>query len=146
MSKKVKILVSVVAAVVLLTVGGTAIVMAQDEPAQEEPVQEEPSANGLLDRVAEILGIEKEDLVNAFKQAQQEMRDEVVDRLLAKALEKGLLTEDEANEIEEWWAQKPEVLGSGLFPHALGTRGLRGRHMSGGLRGWCWSTSPEPAD
>ena len=68
MSKRMKILVVVLAAVLLLTVGGTATVMAQEAP---KPT---PPANGLLARVADILDIPQERLVDAFKQARQEMK------------------------------------------------------------------------
>ena len=71
MSKKVKVLISVVAAVLLLTVGTTAVVMAQEEPAPE------PRANGLLARVAGILDIPEEDLITAFNQARQEIGQEM---------------------------------------------------------------------
>jgi len=70
MSKRIKVLVVVLAAVLLLTVGGTATVMAQEEPAST------PQANGFLARVAEILDIPQEGLVDAFKLARQEMRQE----------------------------------------------------------------------
>jgi len=122
MSQRVKVLVSVVVVVALLTVGGTATVMAQDESIQEEPVEEEPvqeepelapssGANGLLDKVAEILGISREELVNAFEQAQQEMGEEAFISYLDKAVEKGLITQDEADEIADWWLNRPEAVG-----------------------------------
>jgi len=71
MSKKIKVLISVVAAVLLLTIGTTAVVMAQEEPAPE------PRANGLLSRVADDLGISQGELTDAFQQARQEMRQEM---------------------------------------------------------------------
>ena len=120
MSKRVKILVSALVVVLLLTVGGVATVMAQEEPTPT------PEAKGLLARVAEILDIPKEDLTNAFKQAQQEMREEAFIRFLDKAVEEGRLTQEEADGIKEWWEQKPEALDPALFPHAL--RGFKARH------------------
>jgi len=122
MSKRVKILVSVLVTVLLLTVGGVATVMAQEEPTPTP----EAEAKGLLARVAEILDIPKEDLTNAFKQAQQEMREEAFIRFLDKAVEEGRLIQEEADEIKEWWEQKPEALDPALFPHAL--RGFKVRH------------------
>ena len=122
MSQRVKVLVSVVVVVALLTVGGTATVMAQDESTQEEPVEEEPvqeepelapssGVNGLLVKVAEILGISREELVKAFEQAQQEMGEEAFISYLDKAVEKGLITQDEADEIADWWLNRPEAVG-----------------------------------
>ena len=132
MSKKVKVLISAVAAVLLLTVGATTAVMAQDEP---EPTPE-AEANGLLARVAEILDIPNEDLESAFRQAQQEMRQEAFIRGLDKAVENERITQEEADAIKEWWEQKPEVMDSGQFGHALGSQTLRRGHSWGGARGW----------
>ena len=135
MSKKVKVLVSVLVAVVLLTMGGTATVLAQEgEPAPTpEPstttLMATANTTGLLARVAEKLGITEEELINAFKQAQQEMRDEAFFRYLDKAVEEGLIDEGEAEAIKQWWGQRPEVLGSGLFPGVFGTSALCGIHM-----------------
>lgn len=126
MSKKVKVLVSVLVAVVLLAAGSTTIVMAQEEPAPEETPQAE--ANGLLTRVAEILGIDEEDLVNAFNQARQEMRDEAFLRWLDEAVEKGLIDEVEAEEIKGWWGQKPEAFDR-LCPRARISAAIRSRQM-----------------
>ena len=110
MSKKVKIIVSVIVAVLLLTIAATATVMAQEEPVQEEPVPQPEGRTGLLARVADILDIPEEDLVNAFKQAQQEMRQEAVVKALDKAVEEGLITQGGAVEVKAWWENKPEAL------------------------------------
>jgi len=74
MSKKFKVIVSVLIAVLLLTFGGTAVALAQDEPEADQTQTE----NGLLARIAEILGVPTEKLVEAFQQARQEMREEGV--------------------------------------------------------------------
>ena len=148
MSKRIKVVVTVLVAILLLTMGGATVVMANDESTSTSNTT---STNGLLARVAEILDISQEDLSNAFKQAQQEMRQEASIRSLDKAVEKGCITQQEAGEIKEWWEQKPEVLGSNLFPRASGfaaprpghiwkTRihqAMHGRHMWGGYKGWC---------
>ena len=69
MSKKVKVLVAGLVAVVLLTMGG-ATVMAQEGPAPSpEANAEEVSPDDLLARVAEILGVPQEELINAFTEA-----------------------------------------------------------------------------
>lgn len=132
MSKRMKVLVAVVVAILLLTVGGTAMVMAQDEPTPTP----ETGATGLLARVANILGIPQDDLINAFKQARQDIRQEAFLRFLDKAVKQGRITQDQADESLEWWEQRPEVLSSGLFLRSFGFRALRGGHMWGGHRGW----------
>jgi len=125
MSKRIKVLVSMLMVVVLLAVGGTAMVMAEEEPTPPPEV----GAKGLLARVAEILEIPEEDLVNAFKQARQEMRQEAFVRALDRAVEQGRITREEANEIREWCEQKPEVLDRGQFGRAGIFRGVHDRRM-----------------
>lgn len=128
MSKKVKVLVSVLVVVVLLTVGGVATVMAQEEPTP--PSEESPK--GLLARVAGILDIPQEELTGAFKQAKQEMREEALIRYLDKAVEEGRITQEEADEIKAWYEQKPEVLDGSLLRRARIFRAIRSRYMWGG--------------
>lgn len=162
MSQRVKVLVSLVMALVLLTVAG-ATVMAQGEPTPAPAVMTkgrlaagvEPridlaksfghagdnTTEGLLARVAGILGIPQEKLASAFKQAQQEMREEAFFRRLAQAVEKGRLTQEEADEIKAWYEQRPDALDSGLFQRArtfkaMPGRLMWGRQMRGGHRGW----------
>ncbi len=97
MSKRVKIIVSVVAAVfVLSTVGATVAVMAQEGETEPQPA-EESSAGGLLARAAAILGISEETLTGAFRQARQEMTDE--------ALAEGRITEEQAEQFRDRWEQ-----------------------------------------
>jgi len=139
MSKRVKIVTSVVMATLLLVAGTTVTVMAQ-----EETTPPEAGARGLLARVAEILDISQEDLSSAFKQAQQEMRQEAFDRALDKAIDKGLITEQEADEITGWWGQKPEVVDRGLLQRAFAFR-LR-NHLPGEHRGWHWAGPPRLAE
>ena len=72
MSKKMKVVISVLAAIVLLTFSGAAVAMAQDETATDT----ETAVGGLLARVAQILGIGEDELVEAFQQAREEIREE----------------------------------------------------------------------
>lgn len=131
MSKKMKILIAVLVAILTLTVSGTVAVLAQDdeEPEldEEELIEEtnEPmpglrmfaaalASDELLSRVSDILGISEEELRDAFTQAKQEMMgercEEAFYEFLEQAIEEGLITEEEAEEIEEWWEQRPEAL------------------------------------
>ncbi|MFB0558975.1 MAG: hypothetical protein ACETVS_00325 [Dehalococcoidales bacterium] len=131
MSKKMKVFVAVLAATLLLTVGGAATVMADDEATSTSNAT---STNGLLARVAEILDIPQEDLVNAFQQARQEMREEAFISYLDKAVEDGLITQEEADEIREWWEQRPEGMQHLTPRHFLG-KALQNRHMWSAQRG-----------
>ena len=138
MSKKMKILVSVLLAVILLTAGSAAAVMAQEdeEPAPQAEESAAPmAANGLLAKVAGILGIPEEELGEAFQQARQEMMqerwEEAFYQLLDKAVAEELIAPEEAEEIKEWWAQKPEALDPGLLRHAFQFRERNPLSLSG---------------
>lgn len=128
MSKKVKVLISVVATILLLAVGTTTVVMAQEEPESTPEIR----ANGLIARVADILDVPEEDLIDAFKQARQEIRQEIrekaVLRAIERAVEKGLIDEDEAGQIIEWWEQRPEAVQD-MLPRVLHSPRLGGGHM-----------------
>ena len=144
MFRKRKVLVSVLVAVLvpvlLLTVGGVATVMADDPTPPPEA-----EANGLLSRVAQILDIPEDDLVDAFNQARQEMREEAHVRFLDRALENGRITQEEYDAIMEWWEQRPEALDFPC-PRTLGAAALGGKHMWGGHRGWGGPGIPRLAD
>jgi len=159
MSKKLKVLISAMVVALLLTVGATVTVMAEGEAETTPPP--EVSENALLERVAAILGIDEEDLVNAFEQAQQEMKEEIFIKALDKAVEEGLITREQANEILEWWGQRPNdaieawrgqgpnTTGRGMFQRTLRSRAMpkfqmqNKFHMQNGTRwGFC-PTAPE---
>ncbi|MFC1859995.1 hypothetical protein ACFLYC_00240 [Chloroflexota bacterium] len=132
MSKKLKVLISAVVVALLLTVGATVTVMAEEE---EITPAEESGENALMVRVAEILGIDEADLTAAFNQAYQEMRENTFISRLEKAVEDGDITQEQADEIIEWWGEKPEgigecwghrsgALGSGMFQRTLRSRAI----------------------
>ena len=72
MFRRIKVIISALVVVVVLTVGSAATVMAEGEVTPPP----EAGAECLLARVAQILGISQEYLTNAFEQARQEIREE----------------------------------------------------------------------
>ncbi len=156
MSKKVKVLISAVVLALLLTVGVTATVMAEEEEETTPPPEE--NAQGLLGRVADILEIDEEDLIAAFKQAQQEMKEEVFINRLNQAVEEGRITQEQADEIigwwqlrpddeiREWWELKPEAMGPDMFRHTLRSRISPRFHMRNGFGGLFCPESSEQTD
>ena len=164
MSKKLKVLISALVVALLLTVGATATVMADGEGEETTPPAEEAGENGLLERVAEILGIDEEDLLNAFKQARQEMREDAFISRLDKAVEEGLITQEQADEILAWWLQRPDdaleawqgdrrgATGPGMFKHALRFRAMpkfqmqNRLHRQNGIGGWFCPEPPAQTD
>ena len=147
-----KVLVSVLVAILLLTVGGTTIALAQDDEELEEDeltteevegILPDEESDNLLARVAEILGISEEELRDIFRQAREEVRDERFDEalysMLDKAVEEGLLSDNESQEIREWWEEKPEALTPGLLQRAFWAMHSRLKPLTGNRFG----NSPE---
>jgi len=75
--------------------------------AQEGETPEHQGA--LMSQVAEILDIDQEELENAFKQAQMELRDEALDARLQELIAEGTLTQEQANEFKAWMEAKPDT-------------------------------------
>ena len=137
MSKKLKILIAVLVAILTLTISGAVAVLAQedDEPEEEALVEEleeliprvrsfmstmEPGE--FLSRVADKLGISEEELRDAFEEAKEDIMAErgelAFDELLERAVEEGLITGEEAAEIADWWEQKPEAFNRAMLRNA----------------------------
>lgn len=140
MSKKTKILIAVLVAILTLTVSGAMAVLAQEgeEPEldEEELIEEtnEPmpglrmfaaalASDELISRVADILGISEEELRDAFEKAREDAMAERGEKafyeFLDMAVAEELLTEGEAQDIKEWWEQKPETLSWALLQKAF---------------------------
>ena len=117
MWRKVSFVVAGLLVAVLLITGVTAMTHAAsptdykvDRPPCGGPPFAGPRMDGaMLDRVAEILKIDKQQLTDAFKQASAEMRQKGIDDMFAKWVSEGKLTEDQATQYKAWMAAKPHV-------------------------------------
>ena len=66
--------------------------------------------NSVNERIAEILGIERETLNSAIKTARKEYREAKQNKSLAEMVEAGTISQEQANEIDIWKDNKPEVI------------------------------------
>jgi hypothetical protein len=118
-----------IVAVVALSTGITAVVSA------ESPEAEVGSDTGpgqiFIGKLADILGLDEGEVADAIQQARQEMREEMQQQRLQKALEEGLITEEEAEQIQDWWDSRPEAMQQ-LGPPG-GFAGVFGHQMHAGL-------------
>jgi polyhydroxyalkanoate synthesis regulator phasin len=80
----------------------TSAVFAQDEKNSKEN-------NPIFTRVAEILGIDKQQLADAFKQALKEEREQRLDQRLQEMVDEGKITSEEAAEYKEWIEARPDI-------------------------------------
>ena len=69
-------------------------------------------------RVSEILGIDADELGDAFSQARSELKDEAIAERLAALVADGTITQEQADEIIAWQDSKPAVLDE--LGHAVG--------------------------
>ena len=96
------ILAAVLVAVMLI--GGTAgVALAQGED------EGQGRRGALMARVAEILNIDQQELEDAFKQAQSELREEALDTRLHKLVDEGTLTQEQADEYKAWIEARPDI-------------------------------------
>ena len=102
MKRRVGILLGITAVSVLAVAGLFAGIAAQEN-------DESDGKRSFAERVASILGLETDAVEDAFAQAKGEIADERQDAYLAKLVEDGTLTQDEADAIETWQDSKPDV-------------------------------------
>ena len=88
--------------------------------------EENSSSGEFAARVAEILGLEEQQVQDAFDQAREEMLDERIQSKLDSLVESGDLTQEQADEYKEWFDSRPEGLSPRGF-HSFGHK--RGHHF-----------------
>ena len=127
--------IAILIAVGVLALGLTAAIpLAQGgEPKQARQLT---SSTDFADRVAEILGLEGEVVRDAFTQARRGEEDESYKGRLDLMVERGRLTQEEADERYSWFQGRPD---STIKQYGQGKQGgrsfFRGRHDSG-KQGW----------
>ena len=87
-------------------VGGGAVLAQENENGAGKPIR------GLITRVADILGLDEQQVQDAFEQARRELRDEEFEEQIGQKLdalvESGRLTQEQADELREWYASRPD--------------------------------------
>ena len=80
-----------------------------------------------MSKVASILELDEDTVSDAFEQARSEMADERVEAMLDAKVEKGLITQDQADEYLEWFQDRPDDIfpmfkrgGHGGWKHGKG--------------------------
>ena len=130
-NKKFIIIAVTVATVLALTLSGVGFAEEENGSGSQPGARHE----ALLDRVCEIyeentgVALDSEELQNAFVQAQTEMRDKALEARLESLLEQGKITEEEADQLREWWESRPDV----ELPRPFGRFGSQ--DLGSGMRG-----------
>ena len=100
--RKLRIIIPTAIAVVAVAVVGFSIALAQENEKGDS------NASKLAAKVAEILGLDAAVVDDAIKQARKELRDEAVQNKLNALVEKGRLTQEQADEYLNWIQSRPE--------------------------------------
>ena len=100
--KKLRIIIPLAMVVVAVAVISFSIALAQGNEGGDS------NASKLAIRVAEILGLDTAFVDDAIKQAREELRDEAIQKKLNALVEKGRLTQEQADEYLNWIQSKPE--------------------------------------
>ena len=116
-SKRFIIITATVATVLALGVSGV-VFAGSDNGNGADP---EAAQEALLDRVCEIyedntgVALDSDELIEAFAQAGEETMAEMRENRLQSLVDDGKITQEQADEMAEWWQSKPEGLQMGPF-------------------------------
>ena len=93
----------------------------------------------LLDRVCEIyegntgVALDSDELRDAFAQAGEETMAEIHENRLQRLVDEGKITQEQADELAEWWHSKPDDLSMRRF----GKLGMLRNHIGHGFGFGC---------
>jgi len=137
MRKLTYVLAGVLAVAVLLA--GTMVAVNADDGRQVDGLR---PAGKILERVAQILNIDKQELIDAFKQAGGEVRQQGLNDRLDKWVADGKLTQDEANQYKAWLTAKPS--GVVIAPQVMKDLLKNGKITQAQFDAWkaWWDTKP----
>ena len=126
MRKRTFVAAMVVGLLALALVGGGVLAQTPDEDGNS-------AGNSFAARVAEILDLEEADVEAALKQARADMLDERLDAHIDRLVERGVLTDEQAEEYRSWLDDRPDDLPQlGGRGHGPGRHGfVRGHGKSG---------------
>ena len=100
--RRMRIIIPIAIAVGVVTAIGFGVAFAQGNEKGDS------NASRLAAKVAEILGLDAAVVDDAIKQAREELRDEAIQKKLNALVEKGQLTQEQADEYLNWIQSKPE--------------------------------------
>ena len=102
------------------------------------------NSKGFAARVAEILGLEEDTVADAMEQARQEMHDERVKAWLDKMVESGKITQEQADDYQEWLDDRPDGLDRSWGKGFGGHHGFHSRGRWG--KGFWNKDSPDSSE
>lgn len=117
MLTKRRIIILAIAGVMAALITGGAVI------AQESGSNEDPSRQSLASRVATILGLDEGVVQDAFTQARGDIRDEKFQMKLDRLVEQGILDQEQADELRDWYESRPDYPAGAFLSFGKGGRG-----------------------
>ena len=114
--RRLRIIIPIGIAVVAVTVISISVVLAQENEKGDS------NASKLAAKVAVILGLDTAVVDDAIKQAREELRDEAIQKKINSLVEKGRLTQEQADEYLNWMQSRPAGIPA-IGKHSFGKRG-----------------------
>ena len=109
MSVKKKIIIGVVIAVLVIgCISGVVIASTDSETTTTTTTSTANPQDTLMEKVASKLNISVDTLKTAFQEAQSELQQERLDAQLAKLVEEGKITQEQADAYKSWLSSKPD--------------------------------------
>lgn len=81
-----------------------------------------------INKVAEKLGVAPEKVAAAIHEARNERLTQAVTQKIQEAVQAGVITQSEADQVRDWWKSRPEALQKLFIGHRM--------HGHGFGRGW----------
>lgn len=128
--KRLGLFVTVLFAVLALGITGGIVLAQEPVPSGGSP------AKSFAARVAAKLGLEEAKIQDAFNQAARDIQNEAQQQKLDRMVAQGRLTQEQADQIKQWYQARPDAL-SPRFPfrgpgfHGGGAERGHGRHGMG---------------
>ena len=113
--------------------GGAVLAQATDSDSKNTDADGRSSPmSDVIARVAEILGVEQDEVEDAFDQAITEQAEQKASDGLAKLVEMGVLTQEQSDAYQTWLDARPD----GAFPVTRGFEAMRPGFHGKGFRGF----------
>ncbi len=109
------------AGVLALAITGGTVLAQSNDTSGTSPIK------SFAGRVAEKLGLQEAQVQDAMKQTRKEMQSEALKNRLDKAVSKGHMTQDQADQMYNWYEARPDIAGE----HGMGMGRFGGPHSHG---------------
>ncbi len=119
------LMIPVVTGILALGLTGAAVLAHNEDGEKQSP------KDAVAAKVAEILGIEEQDVKDALQEATQAVRSERTQHRLDDMVAAGQLTQVQADAYLQWYEARPEGLNPRGNGHGFGRRGFGGHGFHG---------------